>query len=101
MSTNAIPLFFKAHVDTYTRKDGSVVPAHDDKRQAASAPAGKHDVKLIEGTMDKPGGYSVNGKEFTGDEHEELVDEAKQMSIDTGKPIHHILRQIAPKHHFE
>jgi len=29
----------KAHVETYTRKDGSVVQAHDDKRQAA-APAG-------------------------------------------------------------
>ena len=27
-------LFFKAHVDTYTRKDGTVVQAHDDKRQA-------------------------------------------------------------------
>lgn len=25
-------LFFKSHIDTYTRKDGSVVTAHDDKR---------------------------------------------------------------------
>lgn len=30
-----LALFFKAHVDTYTRKDGSVVEAHDDKRPAA------------------------------------------------------------------
>lgn len=29
-------LFFKSHIDTYTRKDGSVVHAHDDKRQAAA-----------------------------------------------------------------
>lgn len=28
-------LFFKSHVDTYTRKDGTVVQAHEDKRQAA------------------------------------------------------------------
>lgn len=32
-------LFFKAHVNTYTRKDGSVVEAHDDKRPSA-APTG-------------------------------------------------------------
>lgn len=31
----SVILFFKSHVDTYTRKDGSVVRAHDDKRQAA------------------------------------------------------------------
>lgn len=29
-------LFFKSHVDTYTRKDGTVVQAHEDKRQAAA-----------------------------------------------------------------
>ena len=32
---NLLALFFKAHVDTYTRKDGSVVEAHDDKRAPA------------------------------------------------------------------
>jgi len=31
----ALALFFKSHIDTFTRKDGSVVGAHDDKRQAA------------------------------------------------------------------
>jgi hypothetical protein len=30
-------LFFKAHVKTYTRKDGTVVKEHDDKRHAAGA----------------------------------------------------------------
>ncbi len=29
-----IALFFKSHVDTYTKKDGTVVQAHDDKRQS-------------------------------------------------------------------
>jgi len=32
---NMLALFFKAHVNTFTRKDGSVVAAHDDKRPAA------------------------------------------------------------------
>lgn len=30
-----LALFFKSHVETYTKKDGTVVQAHDDKRQAA------------------------------------------------------------------
>ena len=30
-------LFFKSHIDAYTRKDGSVVHAHDDKRLARQA----------------------------------------------------------------
>lgn len=28
-----LALFFKAHVETYTRKDGTVVRAHDDRRK--------------------------------------------------------------------
>jgi hypothetical protein len=28
----------KAHIEAFTRKDGSVVQAHDDKRTAAKAP---------------------------------------------------------------
>lgn len=31
----SVVLFFKSHVDTFTRKNGSVVGAHDDKRTAA------------------------------------------------------------------
>lgn len=34
----AVPLLLKSHVDQYVKKDGTVVQAHDDKRQAA-APA--------------------------------------------------------------
>lgn len=33
MSTKPIILFFKSHVDTYTRKDGTVVSAHEDNRR--------------------------------------------------------------------
>lgn len=32
MNKPAVILFFKSHIDTYTRKDGTVVQAHDDKR---------------------------------------------------------------------
>ena len=38
MKTSSLILFFKSHIDTFTRKDGSVVAAHDDKRQAATEP---------------------------------------------------------------
>lgn len=35
MKNAPVLLFFKSHIDTYTRKDGTVVQAHDDKRTAA------------------------------------------------------------------
>ena len=35
-TSKAVVLLFKSHVDTYTRKDGTVVHAHEDKRQAAA-----------------------------------------------------------------
>lgn len=41
MKTSPVILLFKSHIDTYTRKDGSVVQAHDDKRTAASKPPAK------------------------------------------------------------
>jgi hypothetical protein len=31
-------LFLKSHIDQYTRKDGSIVQAHDDNRQPAQIP---------------------------------------------------------------
>lgn len=34
----------KAHIDTYTRKDGTVVQAHDDMRQSASGDLGSHKI---------------------------------------------------------
>lgn len=53
-----IALFFKSHVDTFTRKDGSVVAAHDDKRpEAKPHPSGKHQVgsQVFFPHPDKPG----------------------------------------------
>lgn len=35
MKKAPVVLFFKSHVDAYTRTDGTVVQAHEDKRQAA------------------------------------------------------------------
>lgn len=38
-----LALFFKSHIESYTKKDGAVVNAHDDKRIAAVPhPSGKH-----------------------------------------------------------
>ena len=37
MKTSSLILFFKSHIDTFTRKDGSVVSAHDDKRTKREA----------------------------------------------------------------
>lgn len=37
MKPAVIPLFFKSHVDTYTRKDGTVVHAHEDTREKREA----------------------------------------------------------------
>ena len=36
MNKPAVILFFKSHVDTYTRKDGSVVHAHEDGRKPST-----------------------------------------------------------------
>lgn len=40
------------------------------------------------------GGYSVDGKEFIGQEHEDLVDEAKEMAYATGKRWEDVLANI-------
>lgn len=37
MKTSPVILFFKSHIDTFTRKNGSVVNAHDDKRTKREA----------------------------------------------------------------
>lgn len=53
-------------------------------------------IELIEGTLETAGGYSINGKQYVGDEHEALVDEAKQLAYSTGRKIEEILIQLAP-----
>lgn len=44
-------------------------------------------IKLIEGTSKDFGGYSVDGVEFLGEEFENLVDEAKEYAINTGRTV--------------
>ena len=41
----------KSHIDAYTRKDGAVVGAHDDKRQAASRDAIQESGKATRATQ--------------------------------------------------
>lgn len=104
MKTRKAVLFFKSHVAQYVRKDGTVVGAHEDKRTKAAqpkptSPATGHGVEVIEGDMSTPGGYSVHGKRYVGDEHEGLVDEAKQMAYSTGTSVADALSKIIPKEH--
>jgi len=57
-------------------------------------------VTLIEGKGLDAGGYSVNGVEYIGDEHEAIVDEAKQMAYSTGRTVEEVICLIAPSTQF-
>lgn len=57
----------------------------------------KSDVELIEGTIDAAGGYSINGNRFIGDEHESLVDEAKQIAYASDREVEDVLIKIVPR----
>lgn len=52
MKLLVFPALLKAHVDSYTRKDGTFVKEHDDKRQAA-APADPYGHPNVVGKADK------------------------------------------------
>lgn len=68
-----------------------------DLGEALASPAVDMDIKLIEGTLDVPGGYFINGKQFVGDEHEALVCEAKQMASAIDRPVEEVLLKIIPE----
>lgn len=53
-------------------------------------------IKLIEGTLKTAGGYSIDGRQYIGDEHEALVDEAKKMAYATGRDVVDVLVQLVP-----
>lgn len=53
-------------------------------------------IELIEGTIETAGGYSINGKQYVGDEYESLVDEAKQLAYSTGRKVEEVLIQLVP-----
>jgi hypothetical protein len=53
-------------------------------------------VKVIEGTLEQAGGYSVDGQEFISEGAEQLVDEARMMACMTGRSIEEALSLIIP-----
>lgn len=92
----------KSHVDSFTRKDGTFVQAHDDKRQAAApkAPAlGTHAKALRESS--KPGDLDhwhnqVAADHMADGDHKALG--ATLRSMDTAARDH-VLEHIHPDHH--
>lgn len=64
-------IFAKAHVDSYTRSDGTVVQAHDDSRQSASVkkPMPKSHTKLHADAA-----KGVAHSQPHAERHKELVD---------------------------
>lgn len=79
--TPIILLFAKSHIDTYTRQDGTVVRAHDDKRQPAKATPGapttaqyRDGIMLLHGTKvafkkDGKTHEGVIGNKYTEEDH--------------------------------
>jgi len=79
----------KAHVDTYTRSDGSVVQAHDDSRQAAApkpvAPKGK------------AGAHPLS---VAADKHDAAAEKHRKLAAEKGEdhPEYKIHRDAATSH---
>lgn len=75
-----VPALLKAHVDQYVKKDGTVVQAHDDKRQAAAQkPSGspyaaaRSSVMMSVGAAHKPAAKKMlDAMEAGGDHAEEF-----------------------------
>ena len=62
-----VPALLKAHVDTYTRKDGTVVQAHDDKRQAAKPFPDNHDFHAHLGAMKDGDTHHFGNSKFSAE----------------------------------
>lgn len=90
----------KSHVDAYTRKDGAVVQAHDDKRVAASKapPIATHAAALAAsskpGDLDHEDNQTAAGYMKDGD-HKALASHIK--NLDTAARDH-ILDHVHPDH---
>lgn len=79
----------KAHIDQYTRKDGTVVQAHDDKRVAAK-PNDRHGHPNVVGKAEKLRGGNASeahGFEFAGKEFRASGKTGK--SAHDGTPVRH------------
>jgi hypothetical protein len=85
---NKPAIFLKAHVDTFTRKDGAVVQAHDTKVQAAAAPApgeiGHHEHTEY-GVYFRPGDKA---KDREGNTHTVLQHSGPQVTTLGGATFH-------------
>jgi hypothetical protein len=89
----------KSHVDSYTRSDGTIVQAHDDKRQAAAPPLGTHAKALRESS--KPDHIDhwhnqIAADQMAAGDHKALSGTLKGM--DTAARDH-VLEHIHPDHH--
>lgn len=74
----------KSHIDAYTRKDGTVVAAHDDKRVNAGP---------------KPGHFEVSTGKTGADHHQELAMRHKYEAINAGDPKARGNHQLGEKLH--
>jgi hypothetical protein len=93
------PDLIKAHVDQYTRSDGTVVQAHDDKRQAAAPALGTHANALRESSKpDHMDHWSnqVAAQHMAAGDHKALAGHLQ--SMDTAARDH-VLEHIHPDHH--
>lgn len=81
------PDLLKAHVDQYVRKDGSVVQAHDDKRQAAAPKPGEvgHHEHTEYGAYFRPGDKV---KDQTGKTHEVAEHRGASVRTKGGEMFH-------------
>lgn len=55
-------------------------------------------IRIIEGTLKSAGGYCIHGRSHIGFEHEELVDEARQIAYATDRNITEVLIHLIPRH---
>jgi hypothetical protein len=72
-----VPALLKAHIESYTRKDGTYVAAHDDQRQAAAPKSGKSSMEGSENTF-------INGlhKEHAASKHKQHVNYLKGLDFE-------------------
>jgi len=53
-------------------------------------------IRLIEGTLEQPGGYSINGREYLGEDAEAWCEQARQIAAAGRCSIEVALRAILP-----
>lgn len=88
MKTSRLILFFKSHIDTFTRKNGSVVQAHEDKRS-------KRDDRTTDMFSGKSGKEeAIAKKPVIGREKSETLREAYGKRVASGGDAEREFRKI-------